>query len=73
MAEAEKVKAVVARGRTIIVDGKPVVHPNTVMLDQDEEENLRKRGFLASTDALPAPAGAGPKILTGEGPKIRAA
>jgi hypothetical protein len=70
--QAKRVRAVVARGRTVEVDGKGFGPGETVSLPESEVAHLRKLGyFVAPVD--PAPANEGVSVTQSEGPTVKGA
>ena len=76
MADNDKpklLKAIVAKGRTVVVGRQSVPEGKEVTLPEDEIASLRASGFLVDPDAPEIPRGDGPAFRSNEGVGIRVA
>lgn len=70
--EATVAQAIVAHGRSLVIDKEMKSAGESVTLDPAEIKRLQKLGFLVDPDAeLAAPIGNGPTFTTTEGVAIR--
>lgn len=70
-AEAKAARATVARGRTVIVDGKRYGPGEEVQLPASEVVHLRKVGYLTVLGVAEPPRGDGPVFTPHEGPTVK--
>ena len=70
-AEAKAARATVARGRTVVVDGKRYGPGDEVQLPTPEIAHLRKVGYLTTPGEIEPPRGDGPVFTPSEGPTIK--
>jgi hypothetical protein len=69
MGESESY-AVVAAGRTVVVDGRHYGPGEEVDLPADEVERLRAIGFIAPAVQPPAPVAEGLSVTVTDGPNV---
>lgn len=75
-AKQEKIRmgtAVVAKGRTVVFEGRTYGPEEKVSLPADEIARLRGLGYLANPDAPEVARGNGPVFEAAEGPSVKVA
>lgn len=70
VATVEMAEGVVARGRTVIVDGARKGPGEKIVVSAVDAKSLRETGFLVDPKAADVPVQKGPKLIPSDGPSM---